>query len=119
MRNPNTTDSEEQYRGIVEVLYNGAWGTVCNTGWTYEDALVACRSAGFSSAVRGVSDASTYFGPGVGSVVLDNVRCTGNEDNLAHCSHSGWGVVGSSCSGHANDAGVVCSDGKERRVEGG
>ncbi len=121
VRNPNTTSSEEQYRGIVEVYYNNAWGTVCNTGWTFEDAFVACRSAGFNSAVRGVSDANTYFGPGVGSVLLDNVRCTGNEESLIHCVHSPWGTVGSRCNSHINDAGVVCSDGEEGegRREGG
>ncbi len=112
IRNPNSSHIGEQYRGIVEVFHNGIWGSVCNTGWTYNDAFLACRTAGFNSAVRGLSDANTYFGPGVGNVILDNVRCSGNEDNFFSCPNDGWGTVRSRCNGHLNDAGVICSDGE-------
>lgn len=110
VRNPNTTDVGSQYEGIVEVYHNGAWGTVCNRHWTFNDALVACRTAGFSSAVRAVTDGS-FYGPGVGNVILDDVHCTGDETNLFSCSLSSWGDVSSSCD-HSRDAGVVCSDSK-------
>jgi len=33
--------------GRVEVCQDNVWGTVCNLGWDDQDALVACRSAGF------------------------------------------------------------------------
>ncbi len=108
VRNPNTTDVGSQYEGIVEIYHNGAWGTVCNRHWTFNDALVACRTAGFSSAVRAVTDGS-YYGPGVGHVLLDDVHCTGDEINLFSCTLSSWGVVSSTCD-HTRDAGVVCSD---------
>lgn len=104
----------------MEVYHNGAWGTVCNTGWTFENAFVACITAGFNSAVRGVSDADTYFGSTeTGEVMLDNVVCSGGETSLFSCAHSPWGVVGSRCNGHVNDAGVVCSDGELREEERG
>ncbi|XP_064385063.1 deleted in malignant brain tumors 1 protein-like isoform X2 [Halichondria panicea] len=108
VRNPNTTDVGSQYEGIVEVFHNGAWGTICNTHWTLNDALVACRTVGFSSAVRAVTDGS-YYGAGLGSVYLNDVHCTGEETTLFNCSHSSWGNVPSSCD-HSNDAAVVCSD---------
>ena len=112
MRNPNSTSYPgSQYEGIVEVLHNSVWGTICNRNWNYHTAFVACRTAGFNSAVRAVLD-TTYFGGGVGNVLLDNVQCTGSEATLWDCSHSQWGVVDSSCRNHARDAAVICSDGE-------
>ena len=111
VRNPNSTDIGAQYEGIVEVRHNGVWGTVCNTQWTFNDALVACRTAGFASAVRAVTDGS-YYGGGTGQVVLGNVICDGSENTLFDCRHDSWGSVSSSCRDHTHDAGVVCSDSK-------
>ena len=47
------------------------------------------------------------FGRGTGPVLLDRLRCTGREQNLLNCSHSGRGVISSYCS-HYDDAGVRC-----------
>ena len=45
---------------------------------------------------------------GTGQIVLDDLRCTGNESRLIDCSHRGLGVH--NCS-HSEDAGVRCSSG--------
>ena len=111
VRNPNSTLPGSQYEGLVEVFHNGEWGTVCNTNWNYHSAFVACRTAGFNTAVQAVTDTS-YYGRGNGTVWLDNVQCTGTEETLFDCTRSNWGVVDSSCSDHSRDAAVVCSDGK-------
>ena len=96
----------------MEVYHNGAWGTICNNHWTFNEAMVACRSAGFSSAEHAVTDGS-YYGGGVGSVLLDNVHCDGTETTLSECSGvTSWGSVPSYCSVHSRDAAVVCSDSK-------
>ncbi|XP_030852007.1 deleted in malignant brain tumors 1 protein isoform X2 [Strongylocentrotus purpuratus] len=90
--------------GRVEVFVNGAWGTVCDDLWDINDANVACRQLGFGRAISAPGSAS--YGSGSGSILLDNLACTGAESNLLHCPHSG---VGSHNCGHSEDAGVVCS----------
>ena len=46
-----------------------------------------------------------YFGPGPGSILLDNVLCYGNELSLLMCRHNPIGVH--DCL-HSEDAGVRC-----------
>ena len=45
------------------------------------------------------------FGGGSGAVFLDDVVCSGMEERLEHCSHSGIQV--NDC-GHSEDVGVIC-----------
>ena len=52
---------------------------------------------------------SAYFGQGNGSILLDNVQCTGNEVSIFSCSHNS---IGSHDCSHSEDAGVVCVEGK-------
>ncbi len=65
---------------------------------------VVCRQLGFPGTGAAVSRA--HFGPGTGPIHLDNVLCTGDEDNLADCQHNGWGDH--DCR-HVEDAGVDCT----------
>ena len=89
----------------MEVNYNGEWGTVCDDGWSSNDAYVVCRQLGFGSS--GTPYSSAYFGQGSGPILLDNVACTGSELTLASCGHLGIGTI-RSCS-HYEDAGVRCT----------
>eukprot|EP00057_Strongylocentrotus_purpuratus_P010623 XP_011665097.1 PREDICTED: deleted in malignant brain tumors 1 protein-like [Strongylocentrotus purpuratus] len=93
------------YSGRVEVLQNGVWGTVCDDAWDLNDARVVCRMLGFQTAVRAVMSAG--YGPGSGSIILDDVECLGTERNLAECSHNGYG--NHDCL-HHEDAGAVCAN---------
>lgn len=49
------------------------------------------------------------FGQGTGSIVLDNVGCTGSEGSLFDCPHNG--LNNHNCI-HFEDVGVVCSSKK-------
>lgn len=39
---------------------------------------------------------------------MDDVDCTGTEESILDCPHSGWGNVHTACT-HSNDAGVICT----------
>lgn len=108
-------NGNSSYRGRVEVLHNGIWGTVCNNHWDLRDANVVCSHLGYEKA-------EAAFDPfqkrqtalekllravnGGGAVWLNYVQCLGSEVSLLECRHSGWGQ--NFCN-HIEDASVVCS----------
>ncbi|XP_031560314.1 deleted in malignant brain tumors 1 protein-like [Actinia tenebrosa] len=97
-------DTRGYVKDVMQVYYNGQWGTVCDDYWRFDDAKVACRQLGFTKAVD-------YWGGGRGEgpVWLDEMRCTGSEASLQDCPHNGWGVVSSNCNGHTEDVYVQYS----------
>ncbi|XP_028403522.1 scavenger receptor cysteine-rich type 1 protein M130-like, partial [Dendronephthya gigantea] len=66
--------------GRVEVRHNGQWGTICDHNWDINDARVVCRQLGYSSALRALRGGQVPSGSG--QIWLDEVGCTGNEQNL-------------------------------------
>ena len=89
--------------GRVEVYYSGQWGTVCDDSWDRNDAVVACRQLGYDNAIRSLQGGQVPNGRG--QIWLDDVACTGNEQNLLACPHRGFGSH--NCR-HTEDAGVEC-----------
>ncbi|XP_074855717.1 scavenger receptor cysteine-rich domain-containing protein DMBT1-like [Carettochelys insculpta] len=100
--------------GRVEILVNGAWGTVCGNSWDITDAEVACRQYGCGWAIS--APGSARFGQGTGNIYLDDVQCKGNESFIWQCQHSLWGVH--NCS-HQEDASVICSGNLSLRLVNG
>ncbi|KFZ62042.1 Deleted in malignant brain tumors 1 protein, partial [Antrostomus carolinensis] len=90
--------------GRVEVFHNGTWGTVCDDGWGSPEGQVVCRQLGCGTLLS-VAPGARY-GEGTGQIWLDEVNCTGNEDNIFDCRASAWGD--NNCF-HGEDAGVICS----------
>ncbi|KFU92722.1 Deleted in malignant brain tumors 1 protein, partial [Chaetura pelagica] len=89
--------------GRVEMLFRGSWGTVCDDSWDFQDAKVVCRQLGCGVVVSAPRRAQ--FGQGQGRVWLYNVRCSGTEGGLSHCSSDLSGLY--ECE-HQEDASVVC-----------
>ena len=87
------------HAGRVEVLHNGAWGTVCDNYWDLQDAAVVCRQLGYGRAVAALA----AYGGESGPIWYDAVNCSGSEASLTQCDHLGHGVH--NCT-HSRDAGV-------------
>ena len=103
------------------------WGTVCDDSWGSTDATVVCQQLGFSAESENsalsknlyhiqsiletfvptgaVAFSHAHFGAGQGPIHLNNVDCSGIENDLFDCSYTSF--VGCN-SGHAEDAGVRC-----------
>ncbi|NXN45149.1 MARCO protein, partial [Rhinoptilus africanus] len=88
-------------RGRVEIFHQGSWGTICDDGWSIQDATVVCRMLGYSHALSAFTATS-----GSGQIWLDDVNCSGSEHSIYDCPKPNWGVH--NCS-HSEDAGVECA----------
>lgn len=94
-------------RGRLELVYNGQWSTVCDDGFGSSDGAVACRQLGLGSYV-GTYDASR----GTGSILYDDMACSGSESSLYDCSKR---QGGSNCD-HDEDIGLECRSGRRERA---
>ena len=85
----------------MEVYHNGQWGTICDDKWDINVARVACRQLGYRNALKALQ--GRQIPSGSGKIWLDEVDCSGSEQNLSSCSHPDWGAH--DCR-HSEDAGV-------------
>nr|XP_040045327.1 T-cell differentiation antigen CD6-like isoform X5 [Gasterosteus aculeatus aculeatus] len=100
--------------GRVELWADGRWGTVCDDQWDLRDAHVVCGQLGCGYALS-VAGQGGPFPPGRGPIHLDELNCTGREENLWSCP----AAQGEQDCGHKEDAGVVCSERRAVRLTGG
>ncbi|XP_062577315.1 deleted in malignant brain tumors 1 protein-like [Saccostrea cucullata] len=98
----NGTSEKE---GRVEVLMNGEWLSICDSGWDKREADVTCRRIGYSG---GLPALSSLFGEQSGQTrILGDVYCNGGETSLLGCRLS---VIESSSCTNGGRAGVICYD---------
>ena len=62
--------------------------------------------------VPGVARSMATFGEGTGSILMDDLQCTGNETDITSCTHTS----NHNC-GHSEDAGVLCSRELKSRID--
>ncbi|XP_029529223.1 T-cell differentiation antigen CD6-like isoform X6 [Oncorhynchus nerka] len=106
---------EHRCAGRVELWREGQqWGTVCDDEWDLRDADVVCAQLGCGYALS-VTGQGGAFPQGKDPIYLDELKCTGKEENLWQCPASDE----SHDCGHKEDAGVVCSELKAVRLTGG
>jgi len=101
--------------GQVEIQYKGTWGAVCHAygGWDIRDAHVICRMLGYKAAEIPI----VYIeGEITTRILMDWVGCSGKENSIAECAHSGWWNVGSYCT-YKRLAGVVCQVDEGKKVK--
>ncbi|RDD45645.1 Deleted in malignant brain tumors 1 protein [Trichoplax sp. H2] len=101
--------STSVYKGIVQVFYNGTWGTICRPSYSSSFGRHICQQLGYNSAASNQAKA-TYF-TGYGPVLLTDVDCRTNDLSIAHCNTPGWYNVPSNCNDHSQDLYVDCYDG--------
>ena len=98
-------------KGLLEVLHDGNWGTVCSGSWDDgfgtngpRNAKVVCASLAMEGGTfRTVGKSVRSSGL---PIHIDDVNCKGTEDEISKCSHGGWGKH--SCK-HSEDVAVLCT----------
>ena len=84
------TNGSDYFEGVLEVLHNSVWGTVCDDGWDARETAVVCKELGL-----GTADTDTTLSHikkiSTGKQWLDDVFCTGTEKTFSECKHRPWG----------------------------
>ncbi|XP_049825562.1 protein bark beetle isoform X2 [Aethina tumida] len=95
--------------GRLQIRINNQWGTVCNYGWTIENAALVCQQLGHALNPKDwymerseIPDAGTTE-----KVILTNVQCDDFDMDITKCKAERLDSFENSC-GHENDVGVRC-----------
>ena len=103
------TDGSNALEGRVEICFNRAWGTVCDTGFGDHEAEVICtqlsNKMGYAYT-HSIPLRGAVFGDGRGPIFLESLGCSGTESMLSGCSLES--PVGVHTCEHSQDAGVKC-----------
>ncbi|XP_060073519.1 deleted in malignant brain tumors 1 protein-like [Ylistrum balloti] len=102
------TNGSSTSQGRLEIFYNNTWGTVCDDSFDNDAAGVVCHMLGFRRD-KALALSNAHFGQGTGPILLDDVGCTGTENNILQCRNKGW--YQNNC-GHNEDVGVICNSGR-------
>ncbi|XP_072503434.1 CD5 antigen-like [Notamacropus eugenii] len=91
--------------GRVEMKYTGEWLTVCNEGWTLQDAKVLCRELGCGRPIL-TKGSCNKDQQGTGNIWSGQMQCQGSEASLNDCP---FVPMENNCS-HKDDIWVHCEE---------
>ena len=86
----NCYERSVEASGLLEVsvpvkgTHTSQWRTVCGEGFSHQASVVVCRQLGFESGYQNGTEYKDSSRP----VLLNNIRCIGNETSLLQCSHN-------------------------------
>ncbi|KAH3861508.1 hypothetical protein DPMN_024438, partial [Dreissena polymorpha] len=109
------------YQGRVEFQYLGVWGTVCFDRFTQNDAKVICSLGGYQGPRSSniTIHNSAKYDSGTGSLIIDELKCKGNESDLDECASYPWTKNATNCQSFERDVGVNCRPETPLRLVGG
>ncbi|KAL4239223.1 CD5 molecule-like [Mactra antiquata] len=110
-------DGVSEQSGRVEVLHNGHWGTIADTNFDNHDLAVICRMLGYDFTSKSFFMKGSYYGQGLGEIVVDNLQCNGGEDDIGHCDATWWPTT--RINNHDHDIGVNCDGSTPIKLVGG
>lgn len=79
--------------------------------WDDRDANVTCKKLGYAGGV-----AYLHIMKNRKPIMMNQVHCNGNENNLIDCVHSLKPDL-KNCAFHSNDAGILCYQSKGKLTE--
>ncbi|XP_025100097.1 deleted in malignant brain tumors 1 protein-like [Pomacea canaliculata] len=84
------------WNGLLEMLYRGTWGTVCDYMFGKQETQVVCRMLGFNTSHVYITslliDSMSY-----NDIMFGDLRCTGEETSLEKCNYT-WIMSDARCS---------------------
>ena len=87
--------SSVQFSSLQLGLHDLRWAM-----WSQLNTVNCCRRSGLRIG--------NIYGPGNGTIWLEDVTCNGDETLLENCTHGGWGLTSSYCD-HDDDVTITCS----------
>ena len=105
------TGGDSAREGRVEVFFRGQWGGICNEDWDVNDVDVVCRQLGFHSGTN-LLVAGNYYRDDHVPAFLQDLKCQGDESDLAVCLQRSLLGFGYNYCHSVNLVGVSCQSGK-------
>ncbi|RDD45648.1 Deleted in malignant brain tumors 1 protein [Trichoplax sp. H2] len=95
--------------GIVQVFYQGTWGTICRSSSSFLTFRQVCQQLGFRTYSSTKAVATRFFG--YGPTIVNKVTCEGKEFTIDECNSAGWYNVPQDCQDHSQDLSIECLTG--------
>ncbi|XP_053376387.1 uncharacterized protein LOC123533517 isoform X2 [Mercenaria mercenaria] len=98
-------DGNGPFDGRVELYVDGNWGTICRRYIGLYDAMTLCNMLNLSLAAYFKNN---VYGEGSGPVLIQNLRCDNEENQIASCNYYDYPSEISPCN-HNYDLSLVCT----------